>query len=253
MIYTRRQMRKKLALVLVLGILMGWTLHVLTTNLIIRHYESKPIVLGAVVYASEEKAQTYTVRVWKFSGVPAPAWEFKGGVALWNRPELVKRLFIARFKPSPGYYYSYQVISPDGKYKQGRFFVAEKPNRSAKGLFCTVAYASELHSPKEWYERESKRIVEEFDLELPEILPFGKRPSPGKTYQTPTQDTFSKEGLTTAFQIIRQSLKLTPGLYNCIIITPAGKTITIEFIITKNAVMVECPYSQSLSNIDEAG
>jgi len=124
MIYTRRQVRKKLVLVLVLGVLLGWCAHVLTVQAVIYYHQRKPVVLGV---AHAEKAQIYRVFVSRFSGVPAPPFEFSGGKALWTRPGLIKTLFIARFKPSPAYY-TYLVVSPDGKQKRGRFYVGKNAN-----------------------------------------------------------------------------------------------------------------------------
>ncbi|GAI08162.1 unnamed protein product [marine sediment metagenome] len=132
MIYTRRQVKKKLYLVLLLGVLLGWCAHVLTVQAVIYYHQSKPIILGSVAYASQGgdsffdvETRTYKVVVYSLFGRIVA--RFKGGVALWNRPELIKRLFIKRFKPSTAVYI-YRVYAPSGEYKQGKILVGDNPD-----------------------------------------------------------------------------------------------------------------------------
>ncbi|MBA7617666.1 hypothetical protein ES703_24982 [subsurface metagenome] len=66
MIYTARQVKKKLYLVLLLGILLGWCAHILTVQAVIHYHQSKPIILGSVAYA-QEKSQSYCLEVWAWT------------------------------------------------------------------------------------------------------------------------------------------------------------------------------------------
>lgn len=132
MIYTRREVIKKLWLVLLLGALLGWCAHVLVTNLIISYHRDEPIILGSVAYASQGvdsffdvETRTYKVVIYNLFGRIVA--RFKGGIALWDRPELIKRLFIKRFKPSTAVYI-YRVYAPSGEYKQGKILVGDNPD-----------------------------------------------------------------------------------------------------------------------------
>lgn len=246
---TRREIKKKVYLILCLGVLLGWTLHVLTVNLIVAYHRDsipdyRPTI--ATIGHAQEKAQVYQVTIYNLFGRIVA--RFKGGVALWNKPELIKRLFIARFKPGTAVYI-YRVYAPSGEYKQGKILIGKDPDPGAKGgFFSTVAYAGET--------RKTQKLIEEFSLTLPEKLPFGKR-SPEdahtKDKDFPVESFFDVQtSLSKALQVISQTLKLKPGLYNLMIVA-GEELITIEFLVSKGSVMVQGqPYSQSLSNIDES-
>ena len=124
MIYTRRKVVKKLALVLVLGVLLGWTLHVLVTNLIISYHRDKPIVLGAV---AEAQTQIYQVDVFKHSlgAVPILITSLSLRRVAWDRPEKIVPMITHRLKLSPGAY-SLSITSSTGQRKNYHFTVKSK-------------------------------------------------------------------------------------------------------------------------------
>lgn len=121
----KRLAKKKAVLCLVLGFLLGWTCHVLTVNLIISHSRIPDYRPTATIGHAQERAQTYKVVVYNLFGRIVA--RFKGGVALWNRPELIKRLFIKRFRPSTAVYI-YRVYAPSGEYLQGKILVGDSPD-----------------------------------------------------------------------------------------------------------------------------
>lgn len=106
------------------GLIVGLSLLLGVQSYQLQALRKLPVNLRGVAYA-QEKAQVYRVVVYNLFGRIVA--RFQGGVALWNRPELIKRLFIARFKPGTAIYI-YRVFSPAGEYKQGKILVGENPD-----------------------------------------------------------------------------------------------------------------------------